>query len=320
MRKNLLIGAITNYGWDDIAPFFNSYVQAGFENCECVMFTGGMLERTVAKMRSCGVDVRPIPEELLPEPIINTRWKIYADFLSDNRDKYNMVITADVRDVIFQQDLFKLCDDSKPFLGIALEDGLIGENGTNTKWIIDAYGNEIYQELKDETIICVGTVWGKAEEFLKYSQIMSDILNSEWAARRNVIEQAVGNYIIYHDKMFADVLSPSTNADGPVMTIGLTDTKDIHTDSAGNVLNGKDQIAAVVHQYDRKPNIVRIALKKYGRGVSLLYKFLYPIFLTRISKYKDSNFIRKLAILLLFKAGRIGFAAAFMNAVKKRLP
>ena len=31
MPKNLLIGSITNYCWDDVAPFFNSYRQAGFD-------------------------------------------------------------------------------------------------------------------------------------------------------------------------------------------------------------------------------------------------------------------------------------------------
>ena len=72
--------------------------------------------------------------------------------------------------------------------------------------------------------------------------------------------------------MFVDVLRPSTNQDGTVMTIGLTDAKDIHTDSAGNVLNGKGEIAAVVHQYDRKPKIIAIVLKKYGAGMSTFSK------------------------------------------------
>lgn len=309
MRKNLLIGAVTNYVWDDIAPFFNSYMQAGFENCECVMFTGNMSEATLDKMRSCGVDVRPIPEELLSGRIINTRWKIYADFLKNNPDKYSMVLTADIRDVFFQRDLFKLCDDSKPFLGIALEDKLIGECPINTEWVINAYGNDIYQELKNEKIICVGTVWGTADEFMKYYQVMAEILNSEWAAQPHIIEQAIGNYIIYHDKMFADILSSSANDDGCVMTIGSTDSKALHTDSSGNVLNGKGQIAAVVHQYDRQPAILDIVVKKYTSGMSAFSR-------TKLKHTCDS-----LGRVMRFmsRSHRQGFFHSALAAIKRRI-
>ena len=309
MRKNLLIGAVTNYIWDDIAPFLNSYVQAGFENCECVMFTGNMSESTLVKMRTCGVDVRPIPEELLSGRIINIRWKIYADFLKDNRDKYRMVLTADVRDVIFQRDLFKLCDASKPFLGIALEDNLMAEDPTDTEWIINAYGNEIYQELKYDKVICVGTVWGTADEFMKYSQIMAEILNSEWCTRKNVIEQAVGNYIIYHDKMFADVIRPSTNKDGFVMTIGVTKAEDIHIDSAGNVLNGKGEIAAVVHQYDRKPAVIDIVVRKYSAGMSAFSK----------TKLKHIGNGLGRVMRFLSRVHRRGFFTSVLEAIKRRI-
>ena len=310
MRKNLLIGAITNYTWDDIAPFFNSYIQAGFENCECVMFTGNMPEATLDKMRSYGVNVQPIPEKLLSGRIINIRWKIYANFLKNNTDKYNMVLTADIRDVFFQSDLFQHYDPDKSFLGVALEDWPIYRDQIyNSRWIIDAYGDDVYQKIKDEMIICVGTVWGKAEEFLKYSQIMSDILNSEWAAQLNVIEQGVGNYIIYHDKMFADVLSPSTNADGYVMTIGLTDSKDIHTDSAGNVLNGKGEIASVVHQYDRKPAVIDIVVRKYGAGMSAFSKAKL--------KHTCDNIGRVLRFLS--RVHRRGFFRSVFEAVKRRI-
>ena len=55
------------------------------------------------------------------------RYKMYLDFLNENKDKYNIVLHVDVRDTIFQQDFFKLYDIKKPFLGVALEDGLMNE-------------------------------------------------------------------------------------------------------------------------------------------------------------------------------------------------
>ena len=172
-----------------------------------------------------------------------------------------MVLTADLRDVFFQRDLFSVYSYNEPFLGIAIEDGILSEE-CNKNWILNAYGEEIYQSIQHERIICVGTVWGTTKEFMNYSKIMSDILNSEWSESRHVIEQAVGNYLIYHDKMFADVIRQSTNYDGYVMTIALTSSKDIKMDSSRNILNGKGEVAAVVHQYDRKPKLGKAVIRK----------------------------------------------------------
>ena len=272
-RKNLLIGAITNYVWDDVAPFFNSYVQAGFENCDFVMFTRDMSGKTIDRIRSCGVMVFPIPESLRKSSIINCRWKIYSDYLNSSKGKYDLVFTADVRDLIFQQDVFKFLDNSNDFLGVAIDDETLTE-ARNRAWLVNAYGQELYETIKDERIICVGTVWGTPDKFTEFSEIMWEKLSSEWSLSRKAIEQAVGNFIIYHDGMFADVLRPSSNQHGPVMTLALTDIQDIHTDINGRVLNGRGEIAAVVHQYDRKLPLVKAAISKYGAGMSSLSKLI----------------------------------------------
>ena len=47
------------------------------------------------------------------------------------------------------------------------------------------------------------------------------------------------------------------------MTIGLTKRKNILLDSKDNILNFNGKIAAVIHQYDRKGDIVKIIKKKY---------------------------------------------------------
>ena len=117
MPKNLLIGAVTHYIWDDVAPFFNSYLQAGFDNCDCVMFTGNMSEQTLEKIRACGVTVHPIPDQLMNISIINCRWKIYADYLNSHKGKYDLVFTADLRDVFFSRRCIQVLRPFRVFLG-----------------------------------------------------------------------------------------------------------------------------------------------------------------------------------------------------------
>ena len=88
-------------------------------------------------------------------------------------------------------------------------------------------------------------------------------LGSEWSTKLNVIEQGVFNYLIYVEHFLNDYLVVSDNESGPVMTIGPTYYKYITFDSYGNILNEKGEVAAVVHQYDRKPYITRKIVKKY---------------------------------------------------------
>lgn len=214
-------------------------------------------------MKSYGAIVYPVPKKFKKKKIINYRWKIYEDFLNNNKGKYNIVFTADLRDVFFQKDVFKFYNLKKPFLGIALEDGDLSEK-FNRRWMIEAFGHNLHKTIKHERIFCVGTVWGTTKKFSEFSNIMWMKLNSEWSLAHNVIEQAVGNYIIYYEKIFDDCLIKSNNKDGYVMTIGLTKRQNIFLDSQNNILNGKGEIAAVIHQYDRKPDIVAKIKYKYN--------------------------------------------------------
>lgn len=273
MPKNLLIGSITNYIWDDVAPFFNSYVQAGFENCDCVMFTANMSEETLNKIRACGVTVLPIPEKYINRRIVIYRFKLYLDFLKTRPGTYDMILTSDIRDVIFQRDLFRLCDSSKPFLGVALEDAnIVDDQQYNAKWVIDNYGDDIYQAVKDKQTICMGTLWGTANEVTAFFRELVNELESSSKPYNIINDQGSANVIIYYKRNFADIVRPSSNHDGYVMTIGLTDEKNIHTDSDGNVLNDAGEIAAVVHQYDRKPRLAGELNVKYSAGMSGLKK------------------------------------------------
>ena len=225
------------------------------------MFVDNISKETINKVKSLGIIVYSIPDKFKNLSIINFRWKIYDDYINENRDKFNLVFTADVRDVFFQKDVFKFYENEKSFLGVAIEDYFLTES-MNKKWLIDAYGENLYKTIKNERIICVGTIWGTPDKFYQFCKIMWEKLNSEWSLKNNVIEQAVGNYIIYHDKMFNESLIKSDN-NGPVMTICLTKRTHIKIDREKNILNGRGKIAAVIHQYDRKPDLFNKVLKKY---------------------------------------------------------
>ena len=60
------------------------------------------------------------------------------------------------------------------------------------------------------------------------------------------------------------------------MTIGMTNRTDIKFDSDNNLLNGNGKIAGVVHQYDRKEDIVKILINKFCPEI-IFYRIYYKI-------------------------------------------
>ena len=201
LKKNLIIGTVKNHGWEEMAPFFKSFQKAGFKNCDCVIFIHNISPFTIKKLKSYGVIIYKIPTKYLKMKLTNYRWKLYSNYLENNLNRYNLVFTADIRDVIFQQDVFKFYDYKNSFLGVAIEDGNLTER-MNKNWIIKDYNEELYKTIENERIICLGTIWGTFDKFKEFSDIIWKNINSESSFQKKTVDQAVANFLIYHDKIF----------------------------------------------------------------------------------------------------------------------
>ena len=171
--------------------------------------------------------------------------------------KDNLVLHCDVGDTFFQSDVFKYYKDYDPFLGVAIEDETLKEN-YNKKWIIDYVGIKKYKKIQNERIICAGQIWGNVDKFLEFSIMLWKRIKS----CPKTTDQGIADYMFYYEKIFKDCLVKSDNF-GPIMTIGLTKPKNIEFDSQNNILNFRGEIASVIHQYDRKPYIIRMVTKKF---------------------------------------------------------
>ena len=253
-KKNLVIGAFTHYSWIEIKYFIISLIHVKFENCDYVMFVGRTTQNTKDKLKLLGITVYDIPDELIGYKIQNSRWKIYEDFLNNNKDKYNMVFTADIKDSFFQKDIFKFYDYNKPILGLFYEDSIIKNSSKDCEQIIFYSGQENLERIYLNRIICSGTVIGTTGKFIEFCKILWEIMQ-EKNDLINIRDQGAVNYIIYYLKYFNDCLITKDNS-GPLMTIGSTKRENIKLDKDDNVINFQGEIAAVVHQYNRHEDIV----------------------------------------------------------------
>ena len=302
-KKNIIIGAITKYPWEKIRNFFVSLSKVEFGNCDFVMFVGKMSNETLKKILSFGVTIYDIPDKFIKSKakIHNYRFKLYQEFLEKNKNKYDMVFTADVRDTIFQKDIFKIFNDyQKPFLGLFLEDNIIKNQKLNMKWTQYFCPKA---NIWNETIICSGTILGTIDKFIEFCDELWKFI-VQWRDYNVARDQGIVNCLIYDKKILSNYLIKKDNH-GPVMTIGLTQRKKISIDNDDNILNYDGQIAAVIHQYDRKLDISKIFNEKFN-DISLFKK----------RKNSNPNFI----IIIAFSTSIIlSFFFLFRFFKKKRL-
>ena len=176
----------------------------------------------------------------------------------------------------------------------------------NKKWIIDFAGTEKHKNIQNEKIICFGTIWGTLDKLLEFSKIFWENLKSN----TNSTDQGIGNYLLYYEKILEECLIKSDNF-GPVMTIGLTDRKNLILDKDNNLLNFKGEIAAVVHQYDRKPDIMLKINEKFVYCYIIRKKIFNKTDIIKINKEDNRNifsffiYLEIYIILLLFKSFKV---------------
>ena len=152
-KKNLILGGIKSLPWKSIKPFFVSLFDANITNCDIVMFCKKISDEVKDNLISLGIKILDIPGEFNKLSVPDVRYVIYERYLRDKWKNYNMILTVDIRDAIFQKDIFKQYDNYNSFLGLAIEDGDLTEK-SNKRWLLRIYGNETYESIKNERIIC----------------------------------------------------------------------------------------------------------------------------------------------------------------------
>ena len=289
-KKNAILGLIWGYSIFSVLPFFESLNSVDFKNCDVIIFVKNISRSVLNYLKIIGVFIYEISEEYKNISVTKLRWKLYIDFLKEKRNIYNLIFITDIRDTIFQKDIFKYYENNNDsFLGVALEDGTL-THYLNKKWIINFAGEEKYAIIKDQRIICFGTLWGTLDIILKFLFIFWEKLKSN----HNSTDQGIGNYLFYYEKIFKEYLIKSDNF-GQVITIGLTPRENIYLDSNNNILNFKGEIASVIHQYDRKPDII----SKINSKFLVANKTRINIFID-FFKSEQNDKIRKNNIIIFF--------------------
>ena len=257
--KNLIMGVATGYSWHKLEPFINSFNRHA-QNTDLILFVDNISNFTRDALIKNNVELLPISDEFKSSLIVNARWAIYKKFLDERGKNYRQVFVTDIRDVIFQGNIFATYENFSNYLGYAVEEGAIrpvDKEPVDWIWIKNFFGEEEANKLANKPAICCGTVIADVESMKKFSVEMYKILvkSSAWGD-----EQATMNYLVYEKLLPIDELIKIDTQTGDILTLALTDNP---ATKENFILRGDGGIPAVVHQYDRHKNLAELVNKIY---------------------------------------------------------
>jgi len=246
---DLVIAFVANYHFTEIEHFIASLLNHG-QNIHLTLFADNMDEIfhiLAERLNIEVVDARPF---MSPDcHIVNSRFRMYQDYLRATPGRWRNVLVSDVRDVVFQADPFAIPLPAP--VVFAAEDLPNNAVISAYDWIVERYGHEIADAIATDPIICAGTTIGSADGMMNYiDAIWSEIASDSYDHRRT-FDQISHNYI-------ASYLKPDWGhidlTDAIIATIGVTKPDRIAIADGRITVDGK--APPVVHQWDRKPNLV----------------------------------------------------------------
>ena len=263
MKKNLVMAAAKGYSFYDLEPFLQSF-KKNCTSADLVLFVDELSDFTTKKIQSCveGVTLIPFPANLKHYAIVNSRFIVYKKFLEEHPE-YEKIFVTDIADVIFQADIFEKYSGKKNFLVYAAEAITVGEDpgGFNQLWTKTFLGEEGFQKLKNKTVLCAGTILGSHAEM---KNLFQKLLDTIFDKTSHGIDQVFYIHIIHNKLVPIKNLIKSDVETGEILTCSVLK----NYNSAGEkILRGDGKIPAVVHQYNRKSELIGFVDEVYREKV-----------------------------------------------------
>ena len=185
-------------------------------------------------------------------------------YLEKHGAEYKQILTADTRDIIFQDDVFKYFENEKNYIGYTTEAKNIEEDSLNRSWIENQYGKEETDKIANRKIICCGTVIGTPDEMKIICKYMWSILQD---LKPGAVEQGIFNYLIYNKIFPVENLIEIDCHSGAILTTMLFHTLNPVKVNNNMILRGDGGVPAIVHQYDRQASLIQLVNNLYREKI-----------------------------------------------------
>lgn len=294
---NLIIGNASGYTFDQLKPWINSIRQTDFDGDVAITGTD-LTGETVESLSKEGIIVNLFGMQQEDGGVVSKssnvphveRFFYISTFLEGSLQKYDAVVTTDIRDVIFQHNPFHwLADKLNMYDLVASSEGI---RYMNEPWgndnLYQSFGPHFYEKLKRNYIYNVGVIAGNIQYV---HSILSLIFQLSLGRPIPVVDQAVYNYLLSvhpfnkntfhstHSDCWAAQLGTTREAvkagagdlgqqyknDPNFLTkynLTFEDTQPSY-EADGTVVNDRNEPYCIVHQWDRVPDLKKKIEAKY---------------------------------------------------------
>ena len=261
-RRRLVIGAAYKYGPDQVRVFVESLRAAGYAG-DVIMLVGRLQWRLKAYLARHGA--RPFPHwstRRLHGPIQARRFERFASVLQGAASRYDQVAVSDVRDVLFQRHPF--ADVSGPGCRFYLEAApwTFATEPTNRRWAKLFLSADEFAAISPCRISCCGVVLGDAASVAQYLARLAGYLQ----ALPPELRREGGADTIFHNRMAhltREVSGTIVENDVHVATMGISPPGTYVAGADGLIRTAAGHLPAILHQYDRLPELARFVAARY---------------------------------------------------------
>lgn len=285
IKRNLIIGAATGYDYDQLKPWVESINEVCSDNVDKVLIVGNITQETRMKLVEQDFELVDMPN-IGNIPIHVGRFLAIYEYLKDEYQNYEFIVTTDVKDVYFQSDPFAwLKQEFLPGYMYKIVAGsesmLYKDEAWGNENLLQTYGLYIHNLFKDNEIYNVGVLGGRSE-YMK--DLVFNIFTNAINRPIPIVDQAVFNVLI-QTQPYKDVVYFAKQSDGWACQAGTTVdpskieqfrpllTEEEPSFKDGIVYTSKNKPFCIVHQYDRVPEWKKHIQEKYNQKLHSYFTY-----------------------------------------------
>jgi hypothetical protein len=261
-RRSLVLGAAVGFRIDQVRAFVESLRAVGYAG-DVVMLIGVFQWRLKAYLAKHGVRTRAHwSTRKLHGPIHAYRFERFTRLVADAGDRYDRVLVSDVRDVVFQKHPFAGITSAACHFYLEGAGKTIGEEPTNLRWAKLFLPPDEVEKISTCRVSCCGVVLGGIGAMRAYLARLAAYLHALPLALR----REGGADTVFHNKiayLTRDVEAVIVENNVHVATMGLEPASAYTVGADGLVRTADGYLPAILHQYDRIPELQRAVAAKY---------------------------------------------------------
>ena len=250
---------------------FGGSLRRSNEDADIVFFTSAVAASVAPLLEAVRMTPALFGDEAAPwsaMEVATRRWYLFRRYLEAHPEYAGgWVLAIDARDTYFQRDPFAFPrgggggGGGGDVLAFLEQDMTIGGSDWNSNVIRACYPAEVLAAIAPHVVSCSGTVLASYAGMLEYLRAMEAEILATAAAPGCLAaggrDQGFHNVMLYGGALTRRGLDVRlfANDDGPVQTLQFGA---LYRDAMGRVLNARGELAYIVHQWDRKGDIVKL--------------------------------------------------------------